>query len=210
MVLATGDKTSAAYFMYICGAIGLMAAVALTWFDGQIKAGLPENASDPRSQRIRAPWERVREGGVFDLLGRATRLQFLLYLVATAIIGAVIAYASLRIVDAVRGARGIDPALIWLLVGFVALPPVLAFMAASSRRLHDMGLSGWLSLLHFLLPVGLVLQANGASGALMALYVPPLASIVLLAAQLLAPGQAGANRFGAPAAVRAGQGAPAE
>ena len=56
LVAATGSAASAGYFMVLSGVCGVLAALALKRFDGQIKAGLEENENDPEAQRTRAPW----------------------------------------------------------------------------------------------------------------------------------------------------------
>ncbi len=106
----------------------------------------------------------------FDFAGRAHRREFGWFIACVLLFSAVVS----AVWDiAGRNAASVASALFTLV-------HLLPFLAATSRRLHDTGRSGWWQLLFF---------------------VPGLGLLALLVIMLL-PGQAFANRFGPPSAAQ--------
>lgn len=114
----------------------------------------------------------------------------------------------------------------WIpLVGFIiSLVTIWCSICIHSTRLHDMGKTGWLQVIPviaWIVAIGVIFMSVGAAivagvasdgaddvmamalaggfgGALMAMMVAFLVGLVFLLWIGLTPGQAGANRFGAP------------
>ena len=95
--------------------------------------------------------------------------------------------------------------------GLVGLATLLPLLAAGWRRMHDVGRSGWWSLLAAgttLVSVPLGMAIGGTAGAVLAV-VPPLVATIVVFVWLLSPSEAGENRFGPepPAAGTGGRAA---
>lgn len=121
----------------------------------------------------------------FDFSGRAGRAECGFFLVFAAIVNG--------LVDSVFPFASLG-ASVCLLVLFAFLPPVTAVIA---RRLHDLGLSGWLQLPAWL-AIGLAVAVLVTSSKILGLILLILlagGSLVFLAR----PGQVGSNKFGEPA-----------
>lgn len=120
----------------------------------------------------------------FEFSGRAGRVECCSFLIFAAIVNG--------LVDSVFPFASLG-ASVCLLVLFAFLPPVTAVVA---RRLHDLGLSGWLQLPAWL-AIALAVAVMVTSSQVLGLVL-----LVLLAGGglvfLARPGQDGANRFGEP------------
>ena len=82
--------------------------------------------------------------------------------------------------------------------GLVGLATFLPLLAAGWRRMHDVGRSGWWSLLAggtTLVSVPLGMAIGGTSGAAVAV-VPPVVATITVFVWLLSPSEPGENRFG--------------
>jgi uncharacterized membrane protein YhaH (DUF805 family) len=96
---------------------------------------------------------------LFSLDGRISRGTFWAVLISLAIVNAVLRAATLRTAAVVlNGLGGIDRfvfavGLLWTIVAFFA---TWIFLAICTKRWHDIGRSGWLSLIMFIPLVNLI------------------------------------------------------
>jgi uncharacterized membrane protein YhaH (DUF805 family)/cold shock CspA family protein len=180
-----GDRASNIFSIRIrmTGSAAAEAAPAVRPGDAPAAAHFGRNAENGAVEAT-GLWSYFRRGvttNYVNFSGRARRKEFWGFCLFWTI-GLVVAVGIGLSVDLSRGEGGADEPIVMLgLIGLFVLLTVLPWIALIVRRLHDLGLTGWLAILCFL-P-----------------YVGWLATLVFA----LIPTQAGDNKWGPmPAGVR--------
>lgn len=128
-------------------------------------------------QRLRAPKDHHQRQSVFHQRyftgkGRANRREYLASLILSVIAPTAIALAGTIIVPSAGGQ--VDEETAQLIFAFCAIVFVAILASAISRRLHDLGFSGWF----------------------VPLTILPVTAPLVLPALLFLPGEPGANQYG--------------